>query len=61
MDRTDAVIAIDHACDGLEQAMAVLNGLGASYSMQQRLTSLLAKLEDLRVDVMQCDLLTEET
>lgn len=60
MDRTDVVVAIDHSCDGLEQAMAILNGLGATYSMVNRVQNLIDQLEVLRIDVMQCNLLIEE-
>lgn len=60
MDRTDVVVAIDHACDGLEQAMDILNGLGATYSMVNRVKNLIEQLEVLRIDVVQCNLLVEE-
>lgn len=59
MNRTDAVVAIDHACDGLEQALAILEGLGATYSMVNRVAVMIQSLENLRVDVWQADLLME--
>lgn len=60
MNRTDAIIAIDNACESLEHAAKVLAIMGASYSMDERMRTLIAKLETLRVDALQCDLMGED-
>ena len=59
MTRTDAVIAIDDAAALLEKASEILASLGSSYSINERIATLVANLDDLRVDVVQCDLLNE--
>ena len=58
-NRTDAVIAIDDAAASLDHAIAILKSLGCSYSIEARIAAIVAGLDDLRVDVAQCDLLDE--
>ena len=60
MNRTDSIIAIDDAAESLEKASRILNDLGCSYSVSARIGALVAALDQLRVDVAQCDLLVEE-
>lgn len=59
MDRTDAVIELDTALDHLDKVLEMLNRMGATYSMCDRLRTKINQLTDLRVDIMQADLLQE--
>ena len=60
MNRTDAIIAIDEAAASLEKARDVLSQMGCTYGMEARIAAIVAALDELRVDVAQCDLLSEE-
>ena len=59
MNRTDAIIAIDDAAASLEKTRDVLSQMGCTYSMSARIAALVAALDELRVDVAQCDLMVE--
>lgn len=54
--RYDAVIQLGLALDHLDQVLEMLNQMGATYSMCDRLRTKINQLTDLRVDVMQADL-----
>lgn len=58
-NRTDAVIQLDFALDHLDKVLEMLNRMGATYSMCDRLRTKINQLTDLRVDIMQADLLQE--
>ena len=60
MNRTDSIIAIDDAAESLEKASRILSDLGCSYSVSARIATLVEALDQLRVDVAQCDLLIED-
>lgn len=60
MNRTDAVNKIQQAADLLEEVVAALIILGATNTMTYRVENLMHKLNDLHIDVDQCDLLIEE-
>ena len=59
-NRTDAVIAIDDAAASLDKALAILSSMGCSFSIEARIAAIVAGLDELRVDVAQCDLLADE-
>jgi DNA-binding NtrC family response regulator len=59
MNRTETIIRIDDATDLLERVAAALDRMGATHSMVIRVENLVRQLDDLRVDVAQCDLLNE--
>lgn len=59
MDRTDAVIELDTALDHLDKVLEMINSMGATYSLCDRLRTKINQLTDLRVDIMQADLLQE--
>lgn len=56
MDRYDAVMQLDFALDHLDKVLEMLNRMGATYSMRDRLRTKINQLTDLRVDIMQADL-----
>jgi len=60
MNRFDVILKIDHACSILEEAMEMLRDLGASYSYDAHLKTVVMKLENLRVDVHSADLPNEQ-
>ena len=60
MDRYDAVIQLDFALDHLDKVLEMLNRMGATYSTCDRLRVKINQLTDLRVDIMQADLLQED-
>ena len=59
-NRYDAVVKIDEALDRLEQALQMIDQMGATYSLCNRLYNKISQLNDLRVDIMQADLLQED-
>lgn len=59
MNRIETVIKIDQAAIKLEMVMEALSTMGATYSVINRIENLIRQLDDLRVDVAQCDLLNE--
>lgn len=59
INRIDAICRIDNACEELEAAMALLHSMGATFSIDQRLETMIRKLEDLRVDIYSADLPNE--
>jgi predicted Ser/Thr protein kinase len=60
MTRQDTVNMIDEAADLLEQVAAALDRMGATHAMISRIDNLVLQLDDLRFDVMECDLTNEE-
>jgi DNA-binding NtrC family response regulator len=59
MNRNETTIKIDDAAFYLEKVAAALSKMGATHSMVSRVENLVRQLDDLRVDVAQCDLLNE--
>jgi hypothetical protein len=59
MNRLETTIAVDGAAILLEQVMEALSTMGATFSMISRVENLVRMLDDLRVDINQCDLLNE--
>ena len=59
MDRIDVIIDIDSACEQLEKVSDMLNSLGATFSILQRVDLIVQKLEDLRTDLYSADLPNE--
>ena len=60
MNRMDAIVELDRAIDQLEKVKEMLNQMGATYSMSLRVETKITQLTDLRVDIMQADLLQED-
>ncbi len=59
MNRLETVMTVDTAAIQLEQVMEALSTMGATFSMVSRVENLVRMLDDLRVDIAQCDLLSE--
>ena len=59
MTRVETVSTVDYVAMKMEHVAEALNTMGATYSMISRVQNLIAKLDELRVDIMQCDLLNE--
>ena len=59
MNRNETIINLVDAAFYLEKVAAALNAMGATHSMVNRVENLVRQLDDLRVDVAQCDLLNE--
>ncbi|CAB4140872.1 hypothetical protein UFOVP395_207 [uncultured Caudovirales phage] len=59
MNRLQAIITVDTAAIALEQVAEALITMGATVSMVSRVQNLVRQLDDLRVDIAQCDLLKE--
>jgi len=59
MNRLETIITVDTAAIQLEQVAVALNKMGATFSMISRVQNLVRQLDDLRVDINQCDLLNE--
>jgi len=59
MTRLEAIITVDSAAIQLEQVAAALDNMGADLSLVHRVQNLVRQLDDLRVDIGQCDLLSE--
>ena len=59
MNRLEAIITVDTAAIALEQVMEALSTMGATFSMVGRIENLVRMLDDLRVDIAQCDLPNE--
>lgn len=57
--REEAVRKLGDAVDLLEDVVYILTWLGATHSMVNRTESLMLKVDDLRTDAKQCDLLNE--
>ena len=60
MNRTDAIVKLDEALVRLDNVLEMLIQLGATYSLCNRLRTKINQLDDLRVDIMQADLLQED-
>ena len=59
MNRNVTIINIDAASFYLAKVAAALNHMGTTHSMVSRVENLVRQLDDLRVDVAQCDLPNE--
>lgn len=59
MNRNETIITIDTAAIKLERVAEALSTMGATFSMVNRVEILIRQLDDLRVDVAQCNLLNE--
>jgi hypothetical protein len=59
MSRLETIITVDTAAIQLEQVAEALNKMGATFSMISRVQNLVRQLDDLRVDINQCDLPNE--
>ena len=59
MNRLETIITVDTAAIRLEQVMEALGTMGATHSMVSRVENLVRMLDDLRVDIGQCDLTNE--
>ena len=59
MNRLETIITVDTAAIRLEQVAEALATMGATHSMVSRVENLVRMLDDLRVDIGQCDLLNE--
>ena len=59
MNRFDTIIILDSVAARLERIADALNEMGATHSMVNRVENLVRQLDDLRVDIAQCDLLNE--
>jgi hypothetical protein len=59
MNRLETIITVDTAAIRLEQVMEALSTMGATHSMVSRVENLVRMLDDLRVDIGQCDLTNE--
>jgi glutamate mutase epsilon subunit len=59
MNRLETIITVDTAAIRLEQVMEALATMCATHSMVSRVENLVRMLDDLRVDIGQCDLLNE--
>lgn len=56
MNRTDAIVKIDEALDRLEEALEMLDLMGSSFSIHERLRIKIHSLTDFRVEIMSADL-----
>jgi hypothetical protein len=59
MNRLQTIIEVDTSAIRLEQVAEALITMGATVSMVSRVQNLVRQLDDLRVDIAQCDLLKE--
>jgi hypothetical protein len=59
MNRLQAIIEVDTSAIRLEQVAEALITMGATVSMVNRVQNMVRQLDDLRVDIAQCDLLKE--
>jgi hypothetical protein len=59
MNRNETIITIDTAAIQLERVAEALSTMGATFSMVNRVEILIRQLDDLRVDINQCDLSNE--
>jgi hypothetical protein len=59
MNRNETIITIDTAAIQLERVAEALSTMGATFSMVNRVEILIRQLDDLRVDINQCDLTNE--
>lgn len=59
-NRIDTIIQLDGAIDHLMGVRERLIDMACTYSLDQRIDTLLRRLEDLRVDIMQADLPGEQ-
>lgn len=60
MNRTDTLKELDSAIVHLGRVLENLNQMGATYSMCLRVESKINRLCDLRVDIMQADLILKD-
>lgn len=60
MNRTDAIVKIDEALDRLEEALEMLEYMGSSFSIYDRLRTKINSLTNLRVDIMSAPLPQED-
>lgn len=59
MNRLETIITVDTAAIRLEGVVQALIDMGATHSMISRVENLVRQLDDLRVDINQCDLPNE--
>jgi hypothetical protein len=59
MNRRETITAVSSASIQLEQIADALYRMGATFSMVERVRAIASKLDDLRVDIQQADLLNE--
>jgi hypothetical protein len=59
MNRQETMVTVTRAAINLEVVMEALSTMGATFSMVSRVESLIRKLDELRIDIGQCDLLNE--
>lgn len=59
MNRLETIITVDTAAIQLERVAEALSTMGATFSMVGRVDNLVRMLDDLRVDIGQCDLTNE--
>ena len=59
MNRLETIITVDTAAIQLERVAEALATMGATHSMVSRVENLVRMLDDLRVDIGQCDLTNE--
>jgi hypothetical protein len=54
--RSDAIIELDYAAGRLEHAKIMLQDLGCTFSIDQRIEKLIKEIDDLRCDLYSADL-----
>ena len=59
MNRFDVILKIDHACSILEEAMELMQELGASFLYKEDMQSIVRRLEDYRIEVHSASLPNE--
>jgi hypothetical protein len=59
MNRQETMVTVTRAAINLEVVMEALSTMGATFSMVSRVENLVRKLDELRIDIGQCDLLNE--
>jgi len=59
MNRQETMVTVTRAAINLEVVMEALSTMGATFSMVSRVENLIRKLDELRIDIGQCDLLNE--
>ena len=58
-NRFDIIVQLDTAAATIERVREQLIDMACTYSLDQRIDTLLRRLEDLRIDIMQADLPAE--
>jgi hypothetical protein len=59
MNRQETMVTVTRAAINLEVVMEALSTMGATFSMVSRVENLVRMLDELRIDIGQCDLLNE--